>query len=60
MNSKKIMILIGIMLFAFVLITVVVDQLCAGGPNSAVSTTVSDVISGAASSPAPSRPEPLS
>ncbi len=60
MNSKKVIILIGVMLFVFVLIKVIADQLCAGGPTNAVSTSVSDVISNAASNPAPSRPDPLS
>jgi hypothetical protein len=60
MNSNKIIILIGAMLFVFVLIKVIADQFCAGGPNNAVSTTVSDAISSAASNPAPSRPDPLS
>ena len=60
MNSKKIIILIGVMLFVFVLVKVIADQLCAGGPTNAVSTAVSDAISSAASNPAPSRPDPLS
>ena len=60
MNSKKIMVLIGAMLFVFVLIKVITDQLCAGGPNNAVSTAVSDAISSVASNPAPKRPDPLS
>ena len=60
MNSKKIIILIGVMLFIFVLVKVIADQLCAGGPNNAVSTAVSDAISSTASNPAPSRPDPLS
>ena len=60
MNSKKIIILIGAMLFVFVLVKVVADQLCAGGPTNAVSTAVSDAISSAAPNPAPSRPDPLS
>ena len=60
MNSKKIIILIGVMLLVFVLIKVIADQLCAGGSNNAVSNAVSDAISGAVSNPAPSRPDPLS
>jgi hypothetical protein len=60
MNSKKIMVLIGVMLFVFVLIKVITDQLCASNPNNAVSSAVSDAISNAVSSPAPSRPDPLS
>jgi hypothetical protein len=60
MNSKQIIVLIGVMLFVFVLVKVIADQLCAGGPNNAVSTVVSDVISNAASNPVPSRPDPLS
>ena len=60
MNSKKIIILIGAMLFVFVLIKVIADQLCAGGPNNTVSNAVSDAISNAGSNPAPSRPDPLS
>jgi hypothetical protein len=60
MNSKKIIVLIGVMLFVFVLVKVIADQLCAGDPNNAVSTAVSDVISSAASNPASSRPDPLS
>ena len=60
MNSKKIIILIGVMLFIFVLIKVIADKLCAGGPNNAVSAAVSDAISSAAPNPAPSRPDPLS
>ena len=60
MNSKKIMVLIGVMLLVFVLIKVIADQLCAGGPNNAVSTAVSDAIASAVSNPAPSRPDPLS
>ncbi len=60
MNSKKIMVLIGIMLLIFVLIKVIADQLCSANPNNAVSAAVSDVISNAAPSQAPSRPDPLS
>jgi hypothetical protein len=60
MNSKKIIILIGAMLFFFVLIKVIADQLCAGGPNKTVSTAVSDAISSVAPNPVPSRPDPLS
>lgn len=60
MNNKKIMVLIGVMLFVFVLVKVIADQLCAGGPNNVVSTAVSDAISSAASNPVPSRPDPLS
>jgi hypothetical protein len=60
MNGKKIIILIGVMLFVFVLVKVIAVQLCAGGPTNAVSTSVFDVISNAASNPAPSRPDPLS
>jgi hypothetical protein len=60
MNSKKIIILIGVMLLVFVLIKVIADQLCAGGANNTVSAAVSDAISSAASNPAPSRPDPLS
>ncbi len=60
MNSKKIIILIGVMLFVLVVVKVIADQLCAGGPTNAVSTAVSDAISSAASNPAPSRPDPLS
>jgi hypothetical protein len=60
MNSKKIIILIGAILFVFVLVKVIADQLCARDPNNAVSTAVSDAISSTASSPAPSRPDPLS
>jgi hypothetical protein len=60
MDSKKIMVLIGVMLFLFVLIKVIADQLCSASPNNAVSAAVSDVISNAAPSQAPSRPDPLS
>ena len=60
MNTKKIMVLIGGMLFVFVLIKVIADQLCSASPNNAVSATVSDVISNAASSQVPGRPDPLS
>ena len=60
MNSQKIMVLIGAILFVFVLIKVITDQLCAGGSNNAVSNAVSDAISGAVTNPAPSRPDPLS
>ena len=60
MNSKKIILLIGVMLFVFVLIKVIADQLCASSPSNAVSTVVSDVISNAAFNLAPSRPDPLS
>jgi hypothetical protein len=60
MNSKKIILLIGVVLFVFVLIKVIADQLCAGAPNNAVSTAVSDAILSAAPNPAPSRPDPLS
>jgi hypothetical protein len=48
------------MLFVFVLIKVIADQLCSASPNNAVSAAVSDVISNAAPSRAPSRPDPLS
>ena len=60
MNSKKIIVLIGVMLLIFVLIKVIADQLCSARPNNVVSTAVSDVISNAAPSKAPSRPDPLS
>jgi hypothetical protein len=60
MHSKKIMVLIGVMLLFFVLIKVIADQLCSASPNNAVSAAVSDVISNAAPSKAPSRPDPLS
>ena len=60
MNSKQIIVLIGVMLLVFVLIKVIADQLCVGGTNNAVRTTVSDAISNAVSNPAPSRPDPLS
>jgi hypothetical protein len=60
MNSKKIIILIGVMLFMFALVKVIADQLCASSPNNAVSTAVSDVISNAVPSQAPGRPDPLS
>lgn len=60
MNSKKIIILIGVMLLVFVVVKVIADQLCAGGSNNAVSNAVSDAISGAVTNPAPSRPDPLS
>lgn len=60
MNSKQIIVLIGVMLLVFVLIKVIADQLCAGGPSNTVSTAVSDAISNAVSNPAPSRPDPLS
>jgi hypothetical protein len=60
MNSKKIIIMIGVMLFFFVLVKVIAYQLCAGGANNTVSAAVSDAISSAASNPTPSRPDPLS
>ena len=60
MNSKKIMVLIGVILFVFVVVKVIADQLCASSPNNVVSTAVSDAISSAASNPAPGRPDPLS
>jgi hypothetical protein len=60
MHSKKIMVLIGVMLLFFVLIKVIADQLCSASPNNAVSAAVSDVISNAAPNQAPSRPDPLS
>ena len=60
MNSKKIIVLIGVTLLVFVLIKVIADQLCSASPNNAVSAAVSDVISNAAPSQAPSRPDPLS
>ena len=61
MHSKKIMVLIGVVMLVFVLIKVIADQLCSASPNNAVSAAVSDVISNAApSSQAPSRPDPLS
>ena len=50
MNSKKIIVLIGVMLLVFVLIKVIADQLCSARPNNVVSTAVSDVISNAAPS----------
>ena len=59
MNSKKIIILIGVMLFVFVLIKVIADQLCSASPNNAVSAAVSDAISSATPSPAV-KPDPLS
>jgi hypothetical protein len=61
MNSKKIIILIGVMLLVFVLIKVIADQLCSASPTNTVSAAVSDVISNVApSSQTPSRPDPLS
>lgn len=54
------MVLIGVILFVFVVVKVIADQLCAGGANNAVSTAVSDAISSAGSNPAHSRPDPLS
>jgi len=60
MHSKKIMVLIGVMLLVFVLIKVIADQLCSASPNNAVSAAVSDVISNAAPSQIPGRPDPLS
>ena len=61
MNSKKIIILIGVMLLVFVLIKMIADQLCSASPTNAVSAAVSDVISNAApTSQAPGRPDPLS
>ena len=60
MNSKKIIILIGVILFVIVLIKVIADQLCASKLNNAVSAVVSDAISSVASNPAPKRPDPLS
>lgn len=62
MNSKKIIILIGVMLVVFVLFKVIADQLCAGGPNNAVTAAVSEVISNATPTPnpTPSNPDPLS
>jgi hypothetical protein len=60
MHSKKIMVLIGVMLLVFVLVKVIADQLCSSGPNNALSNAVSDVISNAASGQVPSRPDPLS
>jgi len=59
MNSKKIMVLIGIMLIVFVLIKVIADQLCSASPNNAVSAAVSDAISSSSPSPA-AKPDPLS
>jgi hypothetical protein len=59
MNSKKIMVLIGIMLIVFVLIKVIADQLCSASPNNAVSAAVSDAISSTTPSPAV-KPDPLS
>jgi hypothetical protein len=59
MNSKKIMVLIGIMLIVFVLIKVIADQLCSASPNNAVSAAVSDAISSSSPSPAV-KPDPLS
>lgn len=60
MNSKKIIALIGVMLFVFVLIKVVVDQLCEPSSNNALSAVVSDAISNAGSSQPPKGPDPLS
>jgi hypothetical protein len=60
MHSKKIMVLIGVMLLVFVPIKVIADQLCSASSNNAVSAAVSDVISNAAPSQAPSRLDPLS
>ena len=54
------MVLIGVMLLIFVLIKVIADQLCSASPNNAVSAAVSDVISNAAHSQIPGRPDPLS
>jgi hypothetical protein len=59
MNSKKIMVLIGIMLLVFVLIKVIADQLCSASPNNDVSAAVSDAIS--STNPGPTvKPDPLS
>ena len=54
------MVLIGVMLFVFVLIKVIADQLCSASPNNAVSAAVSDAISNTASNQVPKRPDPLS
>jgi len=59
MNSKKIMVLIGLMLLVFVLIKVIADQLCSASPNNAVSAAVSDAISTNTPSPT-AKPDPLS
>jgi hypothetical protein len=60
MNSKQIMVLIGAMLFVFVLVKVIADQLCASSADNVVSAAASNVISGISSVPDPSRPDPLS
>jgi hypothetical protein len=60
MNSKQIMVLIGAIIFFFVLIKVIADQLCASSTDNAVSAAASNVISDMGSIPDPSRPDPLS
>ena len=60
MNSKKIIVLIGVTLLVFVLIKVIADQLCSASSNNAVSAAVSEVISNIAPSQTPDRPDPLS
>jgi len=60
MNKKSLFALIAFLMFIFVLIKVVVSQLCAPTSSNAVATVVSDAISTPAWSPVPVRPEPLS
>ena len=49
MNSKKIIVLIGVLLLLFVLFKVIIDQLCSPTPQNIVSAAVSDAVSNAVS-----------
>lgn len=49
MNSKKIIVLISVLLLLFVMIKIFIDQLCSPTPQNIVSTAVSDAVSNSVS-----------
>lgn len=60
MNKKTIILLIGVILLFFVLIKIVVAQLCAPTPDNALVNAVTNVIPAPAKSTAKANTDPLS
>jgi len=60
MNKKTIILLIGVILLFFVLIKIVVAQLCAPTPDNPLVNAVANVIPAPAKSAAKANPDPLS
>lgn len=60
MSKKTIMTLIAMTLILFVLIKVIIAQLCAPTPSKTVANTISNVISTPTVPSVPSKPDPLS